>query len=116
MGASVVVCSPLRPPRPCHPAKTLNFHESACERSRMVRVAVRVFPPVGCCLWHRSVGWQPRHVHSFSPHQPCILQDLASRLRVALEENASLKAQLQANAVALKQLEAIKNDFERYWP
>ena len=40
MEASVVVCLPLRPPRPCHPEKTLNFHESARERSRTVRCAV----------------------------------------------------------------------------
>ena len=33
MEASVVVCLPLRPPRPCHPEKTLNFHESACIHS-----------------------------------------------------------------------------------
>ena len=32
MGASVVVCVPLRPPRPCHPEKNLKNAEEGCQK------------------------------------------------------------------------------------
>ena len=46
MEASVVVCLPIWPLRPCQPERSLKFHKAECERQRAVRYAVCMFPPV----------------------------------------------------------------------